>query len=194
MNEAHLSQAAASQVTTSQATASQAMASEFDAIIEIPAMSSVKYEIDKTTHRLVVDRLLEPAMYYPCNYGFIPETLGGDGDPLDVLVITPNPLIPLSCLSIRPIGMLRMTDEGGDDAKILAVPGNRVTSLYQEIQSTADLSQGLLRGIRHFFEHYKDLDTGKWVELKEGWANVDAAYAEILASIHRYRDSDHQLK
>ncbi|RMD69919.1 MAG: inorganic diphosphatase [Gammaproteobacteria bacterium] len=158
-----------------------------NAIIEIPMHSDpVKYEIDKGSGAMVVDRFLSVAMHYPCNYGYIPHTLCEDGDPMDVLVITPLSLIPGSVIPCRPVGMLNMEDEKGKDTKILAVPDDDVCSLYCNIRTFDDLPPTLLNQIAHFFEHYKDLEAGKWVKV-EGWSGVEEAKAAILASVERYR-------
>ena len=160
---------------------------DINVVIEIPTCSEpVKYEVDKASGTLWVDRFLNTAMYYPCNYGYVPQTLSEDGDPIDVLVITPAPLISGSVIRSRPIGMLRMTDEKGIDAKILAVPIEKLSGLYDQIQSPDDVSPHLLATISHFFEHYKDLESGKWVKV-QGWVNQDEAKKEILASVERYK-------
>lgn len=155
-------------------------------VIEIPMNSSIKYEIDKDSNALFVDRLVSTAMYYPCNYGYIPQTLCGDGDAADVLVLFPQPVQAGSVIRCRPIGVLKMTDEAGEDAKILAVPHDKLTTLYSRVQSTDDLPEVTLRQIEHFFEHYKDLEKGKWVKV-EGWAGVEAAKAEILKAAETYK-------
>lgn len=160
---------------------------QINVIIEIPAHSEpVKYEIDKASGALFVDRFMATAMYYPTNYGYIPQTLSEDGDPVDVLVITPVPLVSGSVIMCRPIGLLKMTDESGVDAKILAVPVHKLSSLYNNIHSPEDVPEGLLNSISHFFEHYKDLEKGKWVKV-EGWHGSKAAKEEILASINRQK-------
>lgn len=156
-------------------------------IIEIPTNGApVKYEVDKDTGAMFVDRFLNTAMYYPCNYGYVPDTLSDDGDPVDVLVVTPAPLMVGSIVKVRPVAMLKMTDEKGIDAKILAVPTDDLTDLYSHVKSSADLPKQLLNSISHFFEHYKDLETGKWVKI-DGWAGIEAAKQEILNSIERYQ-------
>ncbi len=162
---------------------------DINVIIEIPSHSDpVKYEVDKESGALFVDRFMSTAMFYPCNYGYIPHTLSEDGDPVDVLVVTPLPLISGSVIRCRPLGMLKMTDEAGVDAKLIAVPVDKLSVLYKECKSTDDLPPSLLAQIAHFFEHYKDLETGKWVKV-EGWAGVEDAKAEILSSIKRYNDA-----
>lgn len=162
---------------------------EVNVIIEIPAHSEpVKYEVDKETGVMFVDRFMATSMRYPCDYGYIPQTLSNDGDPVDVLVIGPLPLIPGSVITVRPIGMLNMTDEAGEDSKILAVPINKLCTNYQNVHKAEDLGTFILDKIAHFFEHYKDLEPNKWVKV-EGWQNSDAAKQEILKSIARYTDS-----
>jgi inorganic pyrophosphatase len=157
-------------------------------IIEIPAHSEpVKYEVDKDTGILMVDRFMMATMRYPCDYGYIPRTLSEDGDPVDVLVISPFALLSGSVIRVRPIGMLKMTDEAGKDAKILAVPISKLTKLYDRIQNPEDLYPVLLDQIRHFFEHYKDLEENKWVTI-EGWADAEEAKAEIMAGVARYNE------
>ena len=154
-------------------------------VIEIPAHSDpVKYEIEKESGALFVDRFLATAMYYPANYGYIPKTLSEDGDPVDVLVITPSPLVSGCAIKCRPIGLLKMTDESGVDAKVLAVPIQKISTEYNTVNSPQDISRQLLDAITHFFEHYKDLEKNKWVKV-EGWADASAAKQEILASIKR---------
>lgn len=156
-------------------------------IIEIPAGGApVKYEVEKDSGALFVDRFMGTAMYYPANYGYVPNTLSEDGDPVDVLVLTPTPLLPASVIRCRPVGMLSMTDESGADAKIIAVPVDKLSPHYKEIQEYSDLPKSTLAQIAHFFEHYKDLEEGKWVKIA-GWENADAAKKEILASVERYQ-------
>ncbi|MDH5571673.1 MAG: inorganic diphosphatase [Gammaproteobacteria bacterium] len=160
---------------------------DINVIIEIPSHSDpVKYEVDKDTGAMFVDRFMNTAMHYPCNYGYIPHTLSDDGDPVDVLVVTPIPLISGSVIRCRPIGMLKMSDEAGEDAKLLAVPIDKLCKLYTDVKSTEDMPKLLLNQIAHFFEHYKDLEDGKWVKV-EGWADSSAAHQEILDSIERYQ-------
>lgn len=160
---------------------------DINVIIEIPAHSEpIKYEVNKVTGSLFVDRFLSTSMYYPCDYGYIPKTLSEDGDPVDVLVITPIPVNRGCVIRCRPVGVLAMTDEAGHDRKILAVPINKLTSLYQNVQKIEDLPVSLLNKITHFFTHYKDLEEGKWVKL-DGWLDTKAAKQEILDSIKRYQ-------
>lgn len=160
---------------------------DINVIVEIPTQSDpIKYEVDKDCGVLCVDRFLSTAMHYPCNYGYMPCTLSEDGDPVDVLVVTPCPLLSGSVIRCRPLGMLQMTDEHGPDAKVLAVPIDKLTPLYQNIKTVDDLPMQFLACIRHFFEHYKDLEEGKWVKV-EGWTGLEVAKQEIIASVERYR-------
>jgi inorganic pyrophosphatase len=162
---------------------------DINVIIEIPSHSDpVKYEVDKETGAMFVDRFMNTAMHYPCNYGYIPHTLSEDGDPVDVLVVTPVPLISGSVIRCRPIGMLKMTDEAGPDAKLLAVPIDKLCSLYRQVQKAEDMPAQLIAQIAHFFEHYKDLEPNKWVKV-EGWVDGNAAKAEILAGVERYQNA-----
>ena len=162
---------------------------DFNVIIEIPAHGEpIKYEVDKESGAMFVDRFMSTAMHYPCNYGYVPHTLSADGDPVDVLVLTPVPLITGSVVRCRPVGVLKMTDESGDDAKVLAVPVDKLCNLYRKVKDFRDLPEMLLEQIAHFFEHYKDLDEGKWVRV-DGWAGLEEAKAEILASVQMYKDA-----
>lgn len=154
----------------------------YHVIIEIPAHSPhLKYEIDKDSGALFVDRFMSSTLTYPCHYGFIPNTLAQDGDPFDVLVCTPFPLLPGSVIACKIIGMLEMTDEAGVDHKALAVPASSVSPEYTQINEPKDLSPLLLKQIQHFFEHYKDLDSDKWVKVekfvgqKEALTAIDAS-------------------
>ena len=159
---------------------------EINVIIEIPMHGEpVKYEVDKETGALFVDRFMTTAMFYPTNYGYIPKTLSEDGDPVDVLVITPVPLISGAVISCRVVGMLKMTDEAGVDAKLLAVPVAKLSKMYQNIETYQDLPQHLLLSLEHFFSHYKDLEEGKWVKI-DGWVGPDKAREEIMSSIERF--------
>jgi inorganic pyrophosphatase len=158
----------------------------FNVIIEIPMNADpIKYEVDKETGAIFVDRFMSTAMHYPTNYGYVPKTLSGDGDPVDVLVITPVPLIPGVVVPCRAIGILKMTDEAGEDGKVLAVPTDRILSLYSRWKKPEDLNPMRLKAIEHFFEHYKDLEPGKWVKV-QGWHGVEAAHKEILDGIAAY--------
>jgi inorganic pyrophosphatase len=172
--------------------AGQHVPDDINVVIEIPSNSSpIKYEVDKESGMVMVDRFLGTAMFYPCEYGFIPHTLSEDGDPTDVLVISPYSLLPGSVVHCRPVGMLRMTDESGKDAKILAVPINKLTARYAHVQKPEDLGQGLLDTIAHFFARYKDLEKGKWTKI-DGWEDSDVAKAEILASVKRYQQKNRE--
>ena len=162
---------------------------EINVIIEIPAHSDpVKYEVDKETGAMFVDRFMSTAMHYPCNYGYVPHTLSKDGDPVDVLVVTPVPLIAGSVISCRPVGVLKMTDESGDDAKVLAVPIDKLCRSFKNASNIEDINPLLVDQIAHFFEHYKDLDEGKWVRV-EGWGNAEEAKKEIMDSIAMYKEA-----
>lgn len=159
--------------------------SNINVIIEVPMGSlPVKYEIDKESGALFVDRFLQTPMFYPCNYGYIPRTLSGDGDPADVLVVGQYPLIAGSVIAARPVGVLLMEDEKGQDEKILAVPQSKLTPLYDNIKSYTDLPANLIAQIGHFFEHYKDLEKGKWVKVT-GWADALKAEAMIMEAVER---------
>ena len=159
----------------------------FNVIIEIPMNADpVKYEVDKESGAIFVDRFMSTSMHYPTNYGYVPKTLSGDGDPVDVLVITPVPLIPGVVVTCRPIGILKMTDEAGEDGKVLAVPTNKILSLYSRWTKPEDLNPFRLKTIAHFFEHYKDLEEGKWVKV-QGWEGPEAAKKEIMDGIANYK-------
>ncbi|HEC73323.1 MAG TPA: inorganic diphosphatase [Methylophaga aminisulfidivorans] len=163
----------------------QNLPSDINVIIEIPSHSDpVKYEVDKETGALFVDRFMNTAMFYPCNYGYVPNTLSDDGDPADVLVISPYALISGCVVQCRPVGMLKMTDESGEDAKIIAVPHDK---MYDDIKDIADVPERLLSQLGHFFEHYKDLDKNKWVKV-EGWVGKAEAEAELIASVERFNE------
>jgi inorganic pyrophosphatase len=163
---------------------------DFNVVIEIPMHSDpVKYEVDKETGAIFVDRVLTTPMRYPCNYGYIPHTIAGDGDPVDVLVMTQFALPPGVVVRCRPIGMLKMVDEAGEDAKLLAVPVDKLTPMYRSVQSPRDLPQILLDQISHFFEHYKDLEPGKFVKV-QGWADIEEAKKEIMAGVDRYQQAE----
>ena len=133
---------------------------------------------------MFVDRFIATPMHYPCNYGFIPSTLSEDGDPVDVLVVSPYPLPPGVVVRCRTLGMLAMEDEAGEDAKLVAVPVQKLTSNYDKVQTIDDLPEILIKQITHFFEHYKDLEPGKWVKVK-GWKDAAAAKAEIVSGVER---------
>ncbi len=158
---------------------------EFNVIIEIPAHSDpIKYEVDKDTGALFVDRFMMTSMHYPCNYGYIPGTISDDGDPVDVLVVTPFPVHAGAVVQCRALGLLEMEDEAGGDAKLLAVPVDKILPIYKHWQKPEDLQPERLLQIKHFFEHYKDLEAGKWVKVK-GWKGPKAAREEIVSGIKR---------
>ncbi len=159
---------------------------QFNVIIEIPMNADpIKYEVDKESGAMFVDRFMSTAMHYPCNYGYIPKTLADDGDPVDVLVITPFALAPGVVVTCRPIGVLKMEDEAGGDAKLLAVPIDRILSIYTHWQKPEDMNPLRLKTIQHFFEHYKDLEVGKWVKVV-GWEGPQSARDEIVLGIEAY--------
>ncbi|WP_417250986.1 inorganic diphosphatase [Castellaniella sp.] len=160
---------------------------EFNVVIEIPMNADpVKYEVDKASGAVFVDRFMLTAMHYPCNYGYIPETLSEDGDPVDVLVLAPFPVQVGSVIRCRALGVMNMEDEAGKDAKLLARPVDKLYPPYRHIESTADLPAEELQRIQHFFEHYKDLEKGKWVKV-QGWSGIDTAKQEIRDSVTRYQ-------
>jgi inorganic pyrophosphatase len=162
---------------------------EINVVIEIPMHGEpVKYEVDKKTGALFVDRFMTTAMYYPTNYGYIPNTLSEDGDPVDVLVLTPVPLISGAVIPCRVVGLLKMTDEAGIDAKLLAVPTHKLSKMYEGVETYKDVPQPLLLSIEHFFKHYKDLEEGKWVKI-DGWEGPAAARKEIVDSVARYQET-----
>ncbi|QNT78210.1 inorganic diphosphatase [Entomobacter blattae] len=154
---------------------------DLNVVIEIPQGSSVKYEVDKASGAVFVDRFLFTPMSYPTAYGFIPQTLAADGDPADALVLVPNNVFPGSVIRARPIGVLKMEDEGGQDEKIICVPHTKITSLFSTIQTIADLPELTKNSIEHFFTHYKDLEPGKWVKIT-GWGTLDDAKKVIMES------------
>ncbi len=158
---------------------------DVNVIIEVPMGSEpIKYEMDKDSGALFVDRFLHTAMQYPCNYGFIPHTLSGDGDPADVLVFGRRPLMPGCVVAARPIGVLMMEDEAGPDEKILAVPQSRLHPFFNDVKSYKDLPQILIQQIAHFFEHYKDLEQNKWVKVT-GWLDATEAERLVMEAIER---------
>ena len=160
----------------------------FNVVIEIPMDSDpIKYEVDKESGAIFVDRFMTTAMHYPTNYGYVPQTLSGDGDPVDVLVITPYPLHPGVVVTCRALGILMMEDEAGVDGKVLAVPTDKILPIYSHWKKVEDVNQMRLKAISHFFEHYKDLEAGKWVKVL-GWEGVDAAHKEILDGIAAYKN------
>lgn len=164
----------------------QSLPDDINVIIEIPRYGDpIKYEVDKDSGALFVDRFMSTAMHYPCNYGYVNQTLSDDGDPVDVLVLAPFPLVTGSVVRCRPLGMLKMADEAGEDAKIIAVPVEKLTKFYNGWTDYTDVQQELLDKIEHFFEHYKDLEQGKWVKI-QGWVGIEEAKAEIMSSYERY--------
>jgi inorganic pyrophosphatase len=155
-------------------------------VIEIPANHApIKYEIEKDYDALFVDRFMATPMFYPANYGYIPQTLSEDGDALDVLVVTPYPVAPGSVIRARPVGILNMSDEAGKDAKLIAVPHDKLSASYKNIKEYTDLPELLIKQIEHFFENYKDLEVGKWVKV-DGWDGADAARKEIIKAAAAY--------
>jgi len=159
---------------------------DFNVVIEIPMNAEpVKYEVDKESGAIFVDRVLTTPMRYPCNYGYVPRTLSGDGDPVDVLVVMPLPLVPGCVIRCRPVGMLAMRDEAGEDTKVVAVPLDEVFPAYRSVRGMNDLPELTRERIVHFFEHYKDLEKGKWVKL-DGWRDADAARREIVDGVQRF--------
>ena len=158
---------------------------EVNVIIEVPVGGEpIKYEMDKDAGTLVVDRFLYTAMRYPGNYGFIPHTLSGDGDPCDVLIANTRAVVPGAVMSVRPVGVLLMEDEAGGDEKIIAVPSPKLTQRYDKVKTYSDLPEITLQQIHHFFEHYKDLEQGKWVKVLR-WAGAEEAHQLILDGIAR---------
>ncbi|MCF7822160.1 MAG: inorganic diphosphatase [Mariprofundaceae bacterium] len=166
---------------------------DINVVIEVPQHADpIKYELDKASGAIFVDRFMHTAMHYPCNYGFVPNTLSDDGDPVDVLVVSQFALVPGCVVPCRPIGVLQMEDEAGMDAKVVAVPVSRLKPVYNHVQGPEDLPKFLTDQIRHFFEHYKDLETDKWVKVT-GWEGADEARAEITASIARHLQNEQGL-
>jgi inorganic pyrophosphatase len=160
---------------------------EVNVIVEVPVGGEpIKYEMDKAAGTLVVDRFLYTAMRYPGNYGFVPHTLSDDGDPCDVLVASQRHIVPGAVIAVRPIGVLKMQDEAGGDEKIIAVPVSRLTQRYDKIQAHTDLPEITLKQIEHFFQHYKDLEPGKWVRVL-GWGGPEEAKKVITDAIDRVR-------
>ena len=173
-------------MSTDRVDAGRRVPEDCNEIIEIPMLAPpIKYEVDKLSGAIFVDRFMATAMHYPCNYSYIPRTLSADGDPVDVLVISPVPLLTGIVVRSRPIGLLAMRDEHGDDAKVLAVPVDALCDLYTKVRSINDLPRGQLDQIVHFFRHYKELEPGKFVEVG-GWEDEAAAHREILAGISSF--------
>ena len=162
---------------------------EYNVIIEIPMNADpIKYEVDKETGALFVDRFMMTAMHYPCNYGYIPHTIADDGDPVDVLVVSPVPVTVGAVVTCRSLGILKMEDEAGGDAKLLAVPIDKVLPIYRHWKKASDLAPERLAQIQHFFEHYKDLEPGKWVKVL-GWGGPQEAAEEIMTGVQRYQSA-----
>ena len=158
---------------------------EINVVIEIPMNDNpVKYEIDKESGAIFVDRFIQVAMFYPCNYGFIPHTLSGDGDPVDVLVLSNYPVIPGAVMKCRPVGVLMMKDESGVDEKIIAVPIDKVDISFSNVKDINDVNNDVKLRIKHFFEHYKDLEKGKWVKIL-GWEDIKKAKSLIEEGVKR---------
>jgi inorganic pyrophosphatase len=162
---------------------------EINVIIEIPMNSDpVKYEVDKESGAIMVDRFMQTAMFYPCNYGFVPNTLSGDGDPVDVMVVANYSVFPGAVIKCRPVGVLMMEDDGGWDEKIIAVPTSKLDITFDHVKDLDDLDDLLKQRISHFFAHYKDLEKGKWVKIK-GFENAEKAFSLIEEGITRYVNS-----
>ena len=162
---------------------------EINVIIEVPVGGEpIKYELDKASGALFVDRFLYTPMRYPGNYGFVPDTLSEDGDPIDVLVCNTRALVPGAVISCRPVGVLIMEDDGGQDEKVIAVPSAKITRRYDDVHNYSDLPSISLEQIQHFFEHYKDLEPGKWVKI-QNWADADTAKQFILEAIERAKQA-----
>ncbi len=160
---------------------------DINVVIEVPIGGEpIKYEMDKESGALVVDRFLYTPMRYPGNYGFVPHTLSDDGDPIDVLVANTRPIIPGAIINVRPIGVLRMEDDGGGDEKIIAVPSAKLTARYDHVKNYTQLPEITWKQIEHFFVHYKDLEPGKWVKLL-GWGDAEEAQRLIVEAIERAR-------
>jgi inorganic pyrophosphatase len=158
---------------------------DINVIVEVPTGGEpIKYELDKKAGTLVVDRFLHTPMRYPGNYGFVPHTLSEDGDPIDVLIANTRPIFPGAVINVRPVGVLNMTDESGGDEKIIAVPSDRLTQRYVDVREYTDLPRITLEQIQHFFEHYKDLEPGKWVKMA-GWGDAAEARRHIQEAIDR---------
>lgn len=158
---------------------------DINVIVEVPIGGEpIKYELDKAAGILVVDRFLYTPMRYPGNYGFVPHTLSEDGDPIDVLIANTRPILPGAVINVRPVGVLNMTDESGGDEKIIAVPSPKLTQRYIDIKNYSDLPRITLEQIQHFFEHYKDLEPGKWVKIA-GWGDAAAAQRRIQEAMER---------
>jgi inorganic pyrophosphatase len=163
---------------------------DINVIIEVPVGGQpIKYEMDKDAGVLVVDRFLYTPMTYPGNYGFVPHTLSDDGDPIDVLVCNTRPLIPGCVINVRPIGVMLMEDNSGQDEKIIAVPTSALTMRYDGVKDYSDMPEITLKQIEHFFEHYKDLEPGKWVKIG-GWQKTEVAKRLILEAVDRAKTTE----
>ncbi len=161
---------------------------EVNVVIEIPLGSNIKYEVDKETGAIFVDRILYTSMFYPFNYGFIPGTLEEDGDPVDVLVVGYEPVHPGTVIRAKPIGVLEMVDEEGPDAKIVAVPVEKIDPRFKGVEDISQLPEIIRDKIKHFFEHYKELEPGKWTKVKD-WKGAEEAKERIRKAIERYREA-----
>ncbi len=159
---------------------------EINVVIEIPKGSNIKYEIDDETGALFVDRKLFTAMFYPCNYGFVPQTKEKDGDPVDVLVLGNDPVVPSSVIRATPVGVLITVDEEGEDAKVVAVPVAKIDPTFSDVKDIQNVPQHIQDQIKHFFEHYKELEKGKYVKVK-GWENKETAKKKISEAMERYK-------
>ncbi len=160
---------------------------DINVVIEVPVGGEpIKYEMDKASGTLFVDRFLYTPMRYPGNYGFVPHTLSADGDPIDVLVCNTRAIVPGAVISCRPVGVLVMEDDGGGDEKVIAVPASKITMRYDKVRTVTDLPDITVQQIQHFFEHYKDLEPGKWVKIHH-WGDADEARRLIVESIERYK-------
>jgi inorganic pyrophosphatase len=159
---------------------------EVNVVVEVPVGGEpIKYEMDKASGALIVDRFLYTSMRYPGNYGFIPHTLSDDGDPCDVLIANQRGIVPGAVIAVRPVGVLKMQDEAGGDEKIIAVPVPKLTRRYENVHNYTDLPDITVRQVQHFFEHYKDLESSKWVKVL-GWGDAEEARRIIVESIERY--------
>jgi len=162
---------------------------DVNVVVEVPIGGEpIKYELDKASGTLVVDRFLYTPMRYPGNYGFVPHTLSDDGDPIDVLIANTRPIMPGAVINVRPVGVLKMEDDGGGDEKIIAVPAGKLTQRYSHVANYTDLPEILRRQVEHFFAHYKDLEPGKWVKLL-GWGDATEARQLIGVAIARAEDT-----
>lgn len=159
---------------------------EINVVVEIPKGSNIKYEIDDETGALFVDRKLFTAMFYPCNYGFVPQTKEKDGDPVDVLVLGNDPVVPSSVIRANPVGVLITADEEGEDSKIVAVPISKVDPSFADVKDIETVPQYIRDQIKHFFEHYKELEKGKYVKVKS-WENRESAKKKISEALERYK-------